>query len=68
MFTFAFDNLCKTQFLMDEQILYQSEKYINCIFMVQELRYMMRKTAHELIRRYTNVLPQQLNDKTTGLG
>lgn len=53
---------------MNEQILYQSEKYINCIFMVQELLYMMRKTAHELIRRYANESPQQLNDKTTGLG
>lgn len=49
MFTFAFDNSCKTQFLMNEQILYQSEKYNNCVFMVQELRYMMRKTAHKLI-------------------
>lgn len=68
MFTFAFDNFCKTQFSMNEQILYQSEKYINCIFMVQKLRYIMRKTAHELIRRHTNELPQQLNDKTTGLG
>lgn len=39
MSTFAFDNLCKTQFLMNEQILHQNEKYVNCIFMVQKLRH-----------------------------